>query len=43
MESMTTPTYNVHVGWKKGNAKVSVVILIKSPDDITRFIRKIFD
>ncbi|PPD98740.1 hypothetical protein GOBAR_DD04266 [Gossypium barbadense] len=21
MESMTTPTYNVHVGWKNGNAK----------------------
>ncbi|MBA0703914.1 hypothetical protein Golax_016206 [Gossypium laxum] len=21
MESMTTPTYNVYVGWKKGNAR----------------------
>ncbi|MBA0757410.1 hypothetical protein Gotri_020511 [Gossypium trilobum] len=42
MESMTTPTYNVYVGWKKGNARVSVVILIKSPDD-RKFIRKILD
>ncbi|KAH1130995.1 hypothetical protein J1N35_002373 [Gossypium stocksii] len=44
MESMTTPTYNVYVGWKKGNARVSIVILIKSWDDITKnFIWKVFD